>query len=45
MPRTTEEIEAEINAVKQNNANWASNAVVLAYITELLKEKNLIGQI
>ena len=38
------EIEEDIATVKVNNSNWHGDAVCLAYLTELQKEKNLLRQ-
>jgi hypothetical protein len=40
MSRTVEAIEADIQAVKDANPDWITNAGVMALITELLREKN-----
>jgi hypothetical protein len=40
MSRTLEVIEGEIQAVKDVNPNWMTNSGVMAFITELTREKN-----
>ena len=40
MSRTLEAIEADIQAIKNANPDWVTNAGVMALITELLREKN-----
>lgn len=45
MSRTLEVIEAEIQAVKDANPNWITNSGVMAFITELTREKNSLTAI
>jgi hypothetical protein len=40
MSRTFEAVEAEIQAVKDANPNWITNAIIMGYLTELMREKN-----
>ena len=42
MSRTVAQIETEIQAIKDANPNWVTDAGVKALITELMKEKNLL---
>jgi phage terminase large subunit-like protein len=43
MPRTVEEIEVDIKAVKAN-PNWAVSEAFASLYAELLKEKNKLTQ-
>jgi hypothetical protein len=43
MPKTVDQIEAEIEAFKNANPGWMTNAGDKALITELTKEKNTIS--
>ena len=45
MARTGEIIDLEIAAIKAANANWVSDGGILACITALTNEKNLLGGI
>jgi hypothetical protein len=37
-------IEADIQAIKNENPNWASNAGVMALMTQLVEEKNILSK-
>jgi len=43
MSRTVAQIETEIQAIKDANHNWITRADIIALITELMKEKNLLS--
>lgn len=42
MPRTVEDIEADIASLK-SNPNWSTDTASMNLFTELLKEKNQLG--
>lgn len=44
MPRTVEQIEADIEAVKRIS-NWITNEAALNAFTALVTEKNLLNQV
>ncbi len=44
MPRTVEQIEDDIAAVKANH-NWSSDPVAMRLCSALVEEKNLLTQI
>ena len=44
MPRTIEQIDADIAAIKAANPNWASNDTSLNAITAFTNEKNQLTQ-
>ena len=42
MSRTVAQIETEIQAIEDANPDWVTRADIIALITELMKEKNLL---
>ena len=46
MPRTMDDIDDEIDAIKKGNPKWMSDSVVLATITALTnRQNNLQGKL